>query len=67
MKQFILHLSAYDLPVCDVANTHGANKKTSIHTWLEEVQLPGVLTHQVKLQGQQQLEQEHLTENMAIQ
>lgn len=66
-KQFISHLSTYYLPVCYVANAHGANKKPSVHTWLEEVQLPGVLTHQVKLQGQPQSdEQEHSTQTMAF-
>lgn len=67
-EQFVLHLPARYLPVCHVANDHGANKKSSIYTWLKEVKLPGVLTHQVKLQGQVQLEErEYSTETMACQ
>lgn len=37
------------IPVCYVADAYGANKKPSIHTRLKEVQLPGILTHQIKL------------------
>lgn len=48
-KEFISHLSTHHPPVCYVANAHGANKKPSIHTPLEDVQLPGVLAHQIKL------------------
>lgn len=44
------------IPVCYVADVYGADKKPSVHSRLEEVQLPGVLTHQVKLKEQPQLE-----------
>lgn len=66
-KQFISLLFTYHLPVCYVANAYRANKKPSVHTWLEEVQLPGVLTHQVELHEQPQLEkQEYSTQTMAF-
>jgi len=61
-KQFISQLSTYHILVCHVADAHAANKKLTVHRRLEEVQLPDVLTHQINLQGQGQLETwEHST------
>lgn len=55
-KQFISRLYMHYIPICHVANDHGANKEPDVHRWLKEVQLPGVFTHQVKLQGHSQKE-----------
>lgn len=64
-KQFISRLYMHYIPICHVANDHGANKEPDVHRWLKEVQLPGVLTHQVKLKEQPQLQSKQRNQELA--
>ena len=42
-------LMGLHIPVCDVADAQRAQEEAQVHAGLEEVDLPRVVTHQIKL------------------
>lgn len=42
-------LMGLHVPVCDVADTQRAQEEAQVHAGLKEVDLPRVVTHQIKL------------------
>lgn len=55
--QRLAQMDRLHIPVCDVTHNQGAEEEAQVHTGLEKVDLPGVSTHQVKLQPAVETEQ----------